>query len=165
MAKSRAKLGVALVAAILVGAGVFAFVAYTTFDAIGFGKVVELEEHATTLHANETILATFSPESEPVVTIWTGATGATFNGTVNAAKVSNQGKVVYIFDTAATFTAYPPDTTYLKFNYTGQGSMARSVTQPAIILVAVFAIVVVAAVMVSSTGNLGGKKGGRKSFP
>lgn len=165
MAKVSAKMGVSLIAAILVGAGVFAFVAYTSYDAIGFGRVVVYGDSTASTDANQTISLRFSTESKPVVTIWTGAAGDTFNGTVAAAKVTWAGtNVVNIVDDGATFTAYPPDTTFLKFNYTGKGSAARAITMPAIVLVAVFAIVLVAGVMISQTGSLGGKGGGRKKW-
>lgn len=166
MAKVSAKVGIGVIAAILIGAGVLAFISYTTYDAIGFGKVVVYGDETATTNANQTITLDYSPEGKPVVTIWTGATGATFNGTVAPAKViwSSSGNIVRIEDTGATFTAYPPDTTFVKVNYTGQGSAARAITMPAIILCTVFGIVVTAGVMVSQTGRLGGGKGGRKQW-
>jgi hypothetical protein len=152
-----------LVAAILIGAGVLAFVAYTTYDVVGFGKEVVYGDSTAAALAAQVVTIGYSAESEPVVTIWKGATGATFNGTVSAAKVAfDGGKQVTITYAGG---GYPPDTTYLKFNYTGQGSAARAITMPAILLISVFAIVVVAGVMVRGTSNLGGKGKGGKSFP
>lgn len=165
MAKQNAKFGVMLVAAVIIGAGVFAFVAYTTYDAIGFGKVVNYESHATTgTTAAQTITLTYSSETKPVVTIWKGVAGATYNGTVGVAKVSwSDGDTVVVTQAGG---GYPIDTTFLKFNYTGSGSAAREITMPAIVLFSVFAIVLIAGIMIRSTGSLGkGGKGGHKSFP
>jgi hypothetical protein len=173
MKMSKSKTSVALVAAILIGAGVFAFVAYTAFDAIGFGTTVENgDSYAPTWGTNQTIPLSFSPESQPVVTYW-DALGAV-NGTVSTTNLTwNGGNTIYVWcdswvadvTTGVNGVPYGKDTTYLRFNYTGRGSAARAIVMPAIILVAVFAIVVVAAVMTSSSSNLSGKKGGKKSFP
>lgn len=176
MAKHSAKLGVALIAAVIIGAGVFAFVAYTTFDAIGFGRVYTYgDEFAPTWGTNQTIQLSAVPEDQPIVTYWnlTGGLVPEVNGTVVVTNITwTEGlSKIYIYSWNWTHdpnwlgTPYSKDTAYLKFNYTGQGSAPRAITMPVIVLVAVFAIVIVASVLVRGSGSLGGKKGGRKSFP
>lgn len=166
----KAKVGVTLIAAILIGVAVLSFVSYIAFDAVGYGKITENgEPFAPTWGTNQTITLRFSPAAQPVVTFWDAA-GAV-NGTVpttNLTWYNNNQILVYHWNWTAYDTAdcapYGKDTSYLRFNYTSQGAAARSVAQPAIILCGVFAIVIVAGVMVAGTGRLGGK-GGRKSFP
>lgn len=174
---AKRKTAVALVAAILIGAGVLAFVAYTTFDAIGFGTIVENgEPFAPTWGENQTITLRFSPESQPTVTFWnlTGGAVPEVNGTIPTTNITwSGGNTVYIYHWNWTAydtpdcAPYGKDTAYLRVNYTGRGAAARAITGPAIILVAVVAIVVIAGIMVAGTRVMGGSSGGRgrKRFP
>lgn len=166
----KGKTGVMLVAVILVGAGVLSFIAPVAYDAIGFGRGMAEQVACSSPVANQTFHLSYPAEALPSqVTYWTGAAGATFGGIVtdNATQdfTWDSGNNVRITSTGATWNGYPGTATFLMFNYTGQGSVAKSMTQPAIILVSIFAIVIVAGVMISGTGKLGGKSGGRKSFP
>ena len=168
--KSR-KTGVTLVAGILIGAAIFAFVAYTAFDAIGFGRTVEnFDEYAPTWGTNETIELSFVPAEQPVVTFWDA--GGAVNGTVPTTNITWHESMssIYIFhwnwtayDVADT-APYGKDTSYLRFNYTSIGADARAITMPVIILVAVFAIIVVTGVMVAGTKSLSGGKGNKKQW-
>ena len=161
------KLGVSIVAAVLIGAAVFAFVAYTTFDAVGFGKITENgEPFAPTWSENQTITLRFSPVEQPVVTFWTGGV---FNGTIPTTNLTWNGNQMEVFHWNWTYDnptgcPYGKDTTFLRFNYTSQGAGARAMAMPVIILVAVFAVVLVAGVMIKTTSSLGGGRG-RKRFP
>lgn len=164
------KLGVALVASILIGVAIFAFVAFTAFDAVGFGKETEYgEPFAPTWGENQTITLWYSPANQPVVTFWDAA-GA-INGTVPTTNITWSGNEMYIFSwnwtdyDFADAAPYGKDTTFLRFNYTSRGGAARNVATPVIVLVAVMGVVIVAGVMISGTKKMGGGKGGRKSFP
>jgi len=167
MASNKA---VYLVASMLIGAAVFAFVAYTVFDSIGFGREVEYwDEYAPTWGSNETINLQFIPEDQPVVTYWnlTGGAVPEVNGTVATTNITwvDGTNSVYVYCQAwdgdvITMVPYGKDTAYLKFNYTGEGSTARTIAEPAVILVAVMSILIVAVVMVSKTRGL--KGGGKK---
>jgi len=166
----NAKFGVTVIAAILVGVAVLSFVSYVAFDAVGYGKITENgEPYAPTWGTNQTITLRFSPVAQPVVTFWDAA-GAV-NGTVPTTNLTwNSGNQIEVYHWNWTLDnptgcPYGKDTTYLRFNYTSQGAAARAITQPAIVLCGVFAIVIVAGVMIAGTGRLGGKGGGRKRFP
>ena len=167
----KSKTGVMLVAAILIGAAVLSFVAYTAFDVVGFGKTVSEQIACSSPVANQTFTLKYPAESTPTITYWTGAGGSTYGGAVSANATQtitwDSGNQVAVNSYGVTWNGYPGTATFLMFNYTGQGSTARGIVQPVIILVAVFAIVAVAVIMIRGSTHLGGHKGkgGHKSFP
>ena len=168
----KSKTSVSLIAAILIGAAIFTFVAYTTYDAIGFGSVVEYDILTPGITGvNQTTVLTHSSGAAPTeLSIWNSTESNTtlyYNGTLSTTNWTWNGGNSITLHSLYDEDIYPPDTVNIRANYTGTGAAARGITGPAVILVAVLAIIVVAGVMVSRTKTLGGKKGGKggKSFP
>jgi hypothetical protein len=164
--------GIALIASLLIGVAVFSFVAYTAFDAIGFGRtVINYDETVPTYGTNQTITLSFSPNAQPVVTFWNGTVAYNnVNGTVPTTNLTWAGNTMTVFHwnwsyDNPTGSPYGADTAYLKFNYTSRGTGAKAIAQPVIVLAAVFAMVIVAAAMISKVKGVGGDNRGRKRFP
>lgn len=173
------KAGVMLIAAILIGAGVFVFVTYKVMDATHIGTT-ESENCTLNVKADSWINLSYVPDGTPSY-MQKKANGA-YNGTViSAAKVTwpywgkdfaatNAYRNIYVdYATGKDGAggAVRNDTKYLQVNYTTRGAGIRPFITPAAILCAIMAIVVTAAVMTGGVrGMTGGKKGGgRKSFP
>jgi len=169
--RNTRRLAIGIVAGILIGSALLAFVSFQIMDSLHMGtaesEVLALTAAKTDGHWN----LTYTPTKLP--TFMQQKTGHAYNGTapIVAGKITlaspGTGKYIfadYIKAKDGAGGAYRNDTLYLVANYTTVGGEVRPFITPVTILVSIMAIIITATVMM---GALGGtkNKGGRKSFP